>query len=275
MKKVLVLSLSVLLLAACGLNNNPATNKKEIKFGDVMNKGKTVSFKLNNNEEETSAPDKNSPISAYIFTDNGKVKVYNSNGNTKMEDMKDKTYSEILKMAKKQDKEHFDKNKPIFTEKIKNDYETEKENYEEGIKLRGEKSDATQIDKRTMEEYEKTYRDLKNLKYQEPKERDVKIGVVEDGSGNDTKKEYFYTTPDGFDNESYKFIHNPKNLNKDYVYTMKSSGDTVKIYDDNYAFLDNDEYEDDRAYLITKVSDKAESSELDKPDSKNVEIEKD
>ncbi|MDI9232197.1 hypothetical protein [Staphylococcus caprae] len=56
---------------------------------------------------------------------------------------------------------------------------------------------------------------------------------------------------------------------------MKSSGDTVKIYDDNYAFLDNDEYEDDRAYLITKVNDKAESSELDKPDSKNVEVEKD
>jgi hypothetical protein len=40
-------------------------------------------------------------------------------------------------------------------------------------------------------------------------------------------------------------------------------------------FLDNYEYGDDRSYLITKVGDKAKSSALDKPDRKNVKVEKD
>ncbi|MFI3133008.1 hypothetical protein QRX48_02745 [Staphylococcus warneri] len=68
-------------------------------------------------------------------------------------------------------------------------------------------------------------------------------------------------------------LNSPKELNKDYVYTMRSSADTVKIYGDKYAFLDNDEYGDDRSYLIIKVGDKAKSSALDKPNSKYVKVE--
>lgn len=59
------------------------------------------------------------------------------------------------------------------------------------------------------------------------------------------------------------------------MFKMKNSGDTVKIYDDKYAYLDNDEESDDRSYLVTKVEDKSKSSALDVPDSKHVEIEKD
>ncbi|MFI3133007.1 hypothetical protein QRX48_02740 [Staphylococcus warneri] len=50
-----------LLLVACGGNGSSEANKKEFKFADMMNKGKAVTFKLDNNEEETSTPDKNSP----------------------------------------------------------------------------------------------------------------------------------------------------------------------------------------------------------------------
>ena len=112
-----------------------ASNKEEVKFGDLMNDGKHVTFKVNNNEEETYAPDKNNPIDTYIFTENGKVTAYNSDGDTKLEDMKDKSYDEILKLQKKQDKEYFNEQRKDNELDAEKDYEIQKTNYEESVKM--------------------------------------------------------------------------------------------------------------------------------------------
>lgn len=277
MKKLLMISFSAgLLLSACSFGSD-ASNKEEVKFGDLMNKGKHVTFKVNNNEEETYAPDKNSPIDTYIFTENGKVTAYNSDGDTKLEDMKDKSYDEILKTAKKQDKKYFNKQRKGNGHDAEIDYEKQKTNYEEyKNNVRKYGSDLKKQQKGIFDESKKAYDKIKNMSYEEPKKRDVKIKVVEDGTGNNTEEEKFYTTADGFDDDSgyIRFVHDTKTLNSNYSFKMKNSGDTVKIYDDKYAYLDNDEDGDDRNYLVTKVGDKAKSSALDKPDSKNVKVEK-
>lgn len=276
MKKLLLISFSAgLLISACSFGGD-ASNKEEVKFGDLMNKGKHVTFKVDNNEEETYAPDKNNPIDTYIFTENGKVTAYNSDGDTKLEDMKDKSYDEILKTAKKQDKKYFKEQKKDNKVEAEEDYEIDEYNYKESVKNTGKNSSVTKLQKGRFDDSKKAYDKIKNMSYEEPKKRDVKIKVVEDGTGNNTKKEKFYTTADGFDDDLgyIRFIHDTKTLNSNYSYKMKNSGDTVKIYDDKYAYLDNDEDGDDRKYLVTKVGDKAKSSALDKPDSKNVKVEK-
>lgn len=111
MKKLLLISFSaVLLLSACSFGSS-SSNKKEVKFGELMNNGKKVSFILKNKDEET-APDKDNPIVAYIFTDNGKSTTYDDkNGKYELEDMKDKSRDEILKIAKKRDKDNFKEQK--------------------------------------------------------------------------------------------------------------------------------------------------------------------
>lgn len=264
-----------LLLSACSSNGSSEANKEKVEFANVMSKGKQVTFRVDANEEETYAPNKDNPIDAYIFSDNGKVTVYNATDDTKLKDMKDKSYDDILELAKKQDKKRFENNKSDNEKDIENVLDTDKSNYEDSIRTRGKKSEITKDYKKMMETTQKKYEKYKNLKYEEPKQRDLKIGVVEDGSGNDTKEERFYTTPDGFDGQEDEFIHNPEKLNKDYKYVMRSSGEIVEIYDDKYAYLDTDQEGEDRSYLVTKVGDKAKESALDKPDNKNVKVEED
>lgn len=262
-----------LLLSACSSNGSSEANKEKVEFANVMSKGKQVTFRVDANEEETYAPNKDNPIDAYIFSDNGKVTVYNATDDTKLKDMKDKSYDDILELAKKQDKKRFENNKSDNEKDIENVLDTDKSNYEDSIRTRGKKSEITKDYKKMMETTQKKYEKYKNLKYEEPKQRDLKIGVVEDGSGNDTKEERFYTTPDGFDGQEDEFIHDPEKLNKDYKYVMRSSGEIVEIYDDKYAYLDTDQEGEDRSYLVTKVGDKAKESALDKPDNKNVKVE--
>ncbi|MDT0758504.1 hypothetical protein [Staphylococcus epidermidis] len=264
-----------LLLSACSSNGSSEANKEKVEFANVMSKGKQVTFRVDANEEETYAPNKDNPIDAYIFSDNGKVTVYNATDDTKLKDMKDKSYDDILELAKKQDKKRFENNKSDNEKDIENVLDTDKSNYEDSIRTRGKKSEITKDYKKMMETTQKKYEKYKNLKYEEPKQRDLKIGVVEDGSGNDTKEERFYTTPDGFDGQEDEFIHDPEKLNKDYKYVMRSSGEIVEIYDDKYAYLDTDQEGEDRSYLVTKVGDKAKESALDKPDNKNVKVEED
>lgn len=264
-----------LLLSACSSNGSSEANKEKVEFANVMSKGKQVTFRVDANEEETYAPNKDNPIDAYIFSDNGKVTVYNATDDTKLKDMKDKSYDDILELAKKQDKKRFENNKSDNEKDIENVLDTDKSNYEDSIRTRGKKSEITKGYKKMMETTQKKYEKYKNLKYEEPKQRDLKIGVVEDGSGNDTKEERFYTTPDGFDGQEDEFIHDPEKLNKDYKYVMRSSGEIVEIYDDKYAYLDTDQEGEDRSYLVTKVGDKAKESALDKPDNKNVKVEED
>ena len=273
MKKLLMVTFSAgLLLSACSFGSD-VSNQKEVKFGEMMNDGKRVSFVLKNKDEE-SMPDKDNPIVDYIFTDNGKSTTYHDNdGKYELEDMKDKSQDEILKMAKKVDKESLEKEREEYLGDARNDKDVQKTNYEESIKLRGKDSSITKQEKRMLESDEKIYNDLKNLKYTEPKERKLKIGVVEDGTGNDTEKEKFYAFPRYIDADSYKFIKDTKEINKVMMYEMEGTHKNITVYDDKYAYLSSSETDDDRYYLATKVGKKSEKSALDKPDSKYVKRE--
>ncbi|MCG2096772.1 hypothetical protein ACFDA4_10640 [Staphylococcus epidermidis] len=273
MKKLLLISFSaVLLLSACSFGSS-SSNKKEVKFGELMNNGKKVSFILKNKDEET-APDKDNPIVAYIFTNNGKSTTYDAQGGKyDLGDMKDKSQDEILKIAKKQDKENIKKQRKEYLGDARNDKDVQKTNYEESIKLRGKDSSITKQEKRMLESDEKIYDDLKNLKYTEPKERDLKIEVEEDGTGNDTEKERFYAFPRYVDADSYEFVKDAKEINDVMMYEMDNSNKNITVYDDKYAYLSSSDSGDDKYYLATKVGKKSEKSALDEPDSKYVKRE--
>lgn len=272
MKKLLMVTFSAgLLLSACSFSSD-ASNQKEVKFGEMMNNGKKVTFLLKNKDEE-STPDKDNPIVAYIFTDNGKSTTYNANdGKYDLGDMKDKSQDEILKIAKKEDKETVERERKDVLGDARNDRDVQKTNYEEGIKLRGKNSSDTKSDKAIFEDYDKKYKDLKNLKYTEPKERNLKIGVVEDGTGNNTEKERIYAFPRYVDVDSYEFVTDTKTINH-YMYEMNEANKNMTVYDDKYAYLSSSDTGEDRYYLATKVGKKSEKSALDKPDSKYVKKE--
>lgn len=138
--------------------------------------------------------------------------------------------------------------------------------------MRGKNSSDTKSDKAIFEDYDKKYKDLKNLKYTEPKERNLKIGVVEDGTGNNTEKERFYAFPRYIDVDSYEFITDTKKINH-HMFEMEGTHKNITVYDDKYAYLSSSETDDDRYYLATKVGKKSEKSALDKPDSKYVKRE--
>lgn len=272
MKKLLLISFSAgLLLSACSFGSD-ASNQKEVKFGEVMNNGKKVTFLLKNKDEE-STPDKDNPIVAYIFTDNGKSTTYNANdGKYDLGDMKDKSQDEILKIAKKEDKETVERERKDVLGDARNDRDVQKTNYDESIKNDGKNASTTKQQKGVFEDYNKKYKDLKNLKYTEPKERDLKIGVVEDGTGNDTEKERFYAFPRYIDDDSYEFVTDTKTINH-YMYEMEGTHKDMTVYDDKYAYLSSSDSGDDGYYLATKVGKKSEKSALDKPDSKYVKRE--
>ncbi|MCJ1788028.1 hypothetical protein [Staphylococcus warneri] len=272
MKKLLMVTFSAgLLLSACSFSSD-TSNKKEAKFGEMMNNGKRVSFVLKNKDEE-STPDKDNPISDYIFTNDGKSTTYHdSNGKYDLGDLKDKSQDEILKIAKKVDKESLEKERKDVLGDARNDRDVQKTNYDESIKNDGKNASTTKQQKGVFEDYDKKYKDLKNLKYTEPKERKLKIGVVEDGTGNGTEKERFYAFPRYVDVDSYEFVTDTKKINH-YMFEMEGTHKNITVYDDKYAYLSSSETGDDRYYLATKVSKKSEKSALDKPDSKYVKRE--
>ncbi|OJH01853.1 hypothetical protein BL313_02315 [Staphylococcus hominis] len=265
MKKVLGVALGAgILLTACGSNGSPAANEKEVKFGEIMNKGKQISYKVKNYDGE-QAPTKNSEIKYIIKTNNGKVTAYNVQDEIELKDIKDKSDKEIIDLAKKQDKKYMLNAKDETIGKIK-----------DSIKSIKDYDNLDELDKDTKESYieqlnddEKMLKELNNYKYSEPKERKLKIKAVEDGTGNYTDEERFFIVPHDIEmSETGKAYNDYAN-----TYTKFDSGaGTMKIYDTNYAFLERTEEnsEDEQFFLVTPVSKKTEFSKLDKPNSKYV-----
>ncbi|MFI8628618.1 hypothetical protein ACIGA4_11880 [Staphylococcus capitis] len=269
MKKVLGLILGTgVLLAACGSNGSPEANKKEVSFGEIMNKGEQISYEIRNYEGEL-VPTKNSAVSSIIKTDNGKVTAYNVEDDIELKDLKDKSKKEIIDLAKKQDKKYMLRSKNDNIAQLKYNIKTVKNDIEGEVK---EKEEG----EKEIEDYEKMIKELNNYEYKNPKERKLKIEAVEDNTGNNTSLEEIFSAPQTFD------IDNSYNEAYDDGSTTYSSYDkgneTMKIYDKNYAYLsdsdneeeDDDEDESEKYFLVTPVSDKTEYSKLDKPDSKNV-----
>lgn len=69
--------------------------------------------------------------------------------------MKDKSQDEILKMAKKVDKESLKKERKDVLVDAKNERDVQKTNYEQSIKKRGKDSSITKSEKRMLEDDKK------------------------------------------------------------------------------------------------------------------------
>ncbi|MDS3884625.1 hypothetical protein [Staphylococcus hominis] len=262
MKKVLGVALGAgILLAACGSDGSPAANQKEVKFGEIMNKGKQVSF-IVNNEDGLDKPSDDNKITKYIVSKNGKYTAYQSDRNTRFGEVKDKSFDEIVKMAKDQDKQFFDKekNNEIY------DLERFRDNFLE--EFSGAKVE------RKIKRVNENVKELKKEKYKEPDTKDLKIEVETGDNNKEPKLERFYMGAryfkDDFDKSDtgkVKYMNTAdelKNLNNtftDGAYTM-SEGDNT------FAYLKN--LDDNDNFLVTKVGEKAEKSVLDEPNSKYV-----
>lgn len=267
MKKILGIALGAgILLTACGSNGSPAADQKEVKFGEMMNKGEQISYKVKNYDGE-QAPTKNSEIKYIIKTNKGKVTAYNVQDDIELKDIKDKSDKEIIDLAKKQDKKYMSQTKKGSIDKLEVNIKTLKGYIKNGD---GNSKDSYQED---LAKEEKMLKELKNYKYDEPKERELKIKAVEDETGNNTAMEKFYAVPHDFDISTYKSKSDVAYDDKSHTYLSYDRGEgTMKIYDQNYAFLSDSDNEgdDEKDFLITPVSDKTEFSKLDEPDSKYV-----
>ncbi|MDZ5123593.1 hypothetical protein [Staphylococcus epidermidis] len=262
MKKLILLMVpvaTILLLVGCG----NASNKKNVKFGDIMNGDKKVSLILSSTGEG-SKPSKDDAVDTFVVTENGKVTSYTSKASYYLEDLKGKSEEEIINIAKKQDKEYFKQEKASSLDSLKLDLSFAKE--------------GDDVDKEEVEEKEKSIKEIENTKYTKPSPRKLEIAVTTDGSGNKTKREEFYIQGREFTDTKYESspkspikYENNKDI-KDKSVAVDSGAPTTKIYNNNYAYLKNSEESDENTkyYLITKVGDKTEKSELDQPDSKYV-----
>src|SRR5699024_9789553 len=125
-----ILSTSIILSACSG---NSVGNKKEVKMGEMMNKGKHIFYVVSNQQDTKvdahgrfyeigedqdepmvgTKPSKDTYIDRIIETDNGEMKVYDAGLNEtfdgdkdnefiKLKDLKDKDDDEIIKWRRKE-----------------------------------------------------------------------------------------------------------------------------------------------------------------------------
>ena len=272
MKNILGIALGAgILLSACGSNGSPAADQKEVKFGEIMNKGKQISYKVYADDNGTLS--KNSELGYIIVTNNGKATSYNIKDKT-LKDLKDKSNNEIIDIAKKQDKESFEADKENYIQSAKENIKSRQKDVEEFSDEIGE-GGVADSEKAQIPRVSKEIKDMEKINYKEPKARKLKIKAVEDGTGNETEEERFYLVPPYFSEENYEgkeggLTYKFKN-NKNIYLGYNTGAKTKKIYNQNYAYLsDTTDDLEDADFLVTPVSKKTEFSKLDKPDSKYV-----
>ncbi len=265
LKKELLIGMvgTTLLLGACsnGSTGNSSAEKKDVTFGEILNEGKKISYVVQNDEDsEEYKPTKDSIVYSYIFTDDGKQTIYKGADETTLKDLKDKSDKEILDIAKKEEKKAFKDAKERDIASQERDV-NELDQKIEHFKAEG---DDTKRFEELLREDKDELEDIKNTEYKAPQERPVKIKVNTDGSGNNTADEWFFIQPN-YDESGYK---NSKDDLKNIYSSYSLEQAPVKIYEDNYGWLGQNS--DDPKFLITKVGEKVENINLDKPDSKYV-----
>lgn len=266
MKKQLLVGMvgATLLLGACGNGStgNNSAEKKDVTFGEIFNKGKKVSFEVENKpDNDDHKPVKDSYVNKYIFTNDGKQTIYNGSRETTLEEIKDKSNEEILKIAKKEDEEVFNKLKNNNIDIKKIDIKNDKNFIESEKKY---PSKVKEMEKK-LENNEKELEKIRKDEYESPNERPVKIKVKTDGSGNNTSNEWFFIQTN-YDEDGNK-NNNDKLKNTYTSYSVEHS--PVEIFDDSYGWLSQNN-DDPRKFLVTKVGDKVEQVKLDEPDSKYI-----
>ncbi|AVL76270.1 hypothetical protein CEQ12_00185 (plasmid) [Staphylococcus cohnii] len=258
---------SSIILAAC--DGNSEADKKDVQFGEIMNNGQKVSFIIDNQDDDVNYPTKDSYISSYIFSDDGKITVYNGNESSKLSDTQEKSDEDILKQAKEEDKKNFEDTKKENKESLEgyidqNNSKIKSENIKQHVKERSSKENKS---------FQNDISKLENTEYKEPKERNLKIKVEEDETGNHASKERMYMIGNKFNEVKWQrgndieYINKPKDL-KSLYYEFDQHGNPKEVYDDRYAYLTNGE----GLTLATKVSDKVEKTSFDKPDSDFIDV---
>lgn len=279
MKKELLIGMvgTTLLLGACGNGStgNSSAEKKDVTFGEIMNKGKKVSFLVKNEDDEeyssessdSGTPTKDSIIEEYIFTDDGKQTIYRGNEETTLGDLKDKSDNEILKIAKKENEDLFNDWKETKIESIEYDLNDVSGEIESMNEDGDDQSTPYYKGKQSaLNNLKKEKKEVENKKYTQPKERPVKIKVETDGSGNKTANEHFFIQTD-YDEDGYK--EDSDEIKKIYTqFSLESF--PVEIYDDSYGWVGQTSEDGDGENLVTKVGKKVKQVKLDQPDSKYV-----
>lgn len=304
MKKILVIALGlIIVLTACGNKAEKNSDKEEVMFGEIMNKG-TKWFYLANIENGNI--DKNSEVNTIIKSDNGKIISYNVDYPTIHFSDKDleqlpsnKTIGEISKMndediekyAKKKHKMNVERggvgSLALYNQLEDNNKILEANfnkdkvgvNYVDGTRYNNKKSDYD----KTMEYYKEAKKDSDKIYKDTTKAFDLNIKVISDSTGNNTIKEKFNigaTTNEqpnitevgnnGKENikKTKEMLNSNFTLNPKKNYYTFDGGSVQKIYDSNFAYM-FDVNEGDVA-LITKVSDKTKRVKPDSPNEKYV-----
>ena len=288
MKKSIISMISLaFLLAGCG-HHNQAANQTHVKLGDVMHQDQHISYLVK--KEDNPTPTKDSVVTAYIVTQNGKQTVYSSDqaSDRTLGDFKDKSDKAIIDMAKKDDRAAFQYEKKEMKQEIQKLVDRKQLKDHDGFKLKA--SDF-------QTQPETAIKHLDNMTYQAPQPQKVRIQVTEDETGNHSTREAFAIHPQGIGNTKQpedvgdieqvmteSGISNALNENKgtiDYLTTDKHpnhhmiafdiAGGTADVYDKKYAFISQN---DGELNLVTPVGKKTKGIQFDAPDSRYVQDQK-
>lgn len=283
-----------LLLVGC---SNSEANKDKVKMGQVMQDGhKTVSYIVDGDEDNYNLT-KDSKLDRYIISENGKITVYNDTGDTKLGKIARMKEEKLEDYIKDQDKKYFEDEKEQSIQNLKDQYKTDKDSkqsmkdaYNEYKQMDSdeqkkflksnevtEKDMVNQIEKNDKrdKQQQNNLKDIKELKYKEPKPRDLKIKVKTDDSGNNTKEERINLGSAYFDSAN-KF-ENDKSARNNYM-VFSNVQTTTDIYDKRYVgisdmeYADDNGYENEYSYLITEGGEKSQGGILDAPKDKKVKI---
>jgi len=296
-KSIILIFLTTIFLASCSGEgkNSKETNNEKIKMGDVLNsKNEHISYILHDNSDDPI--EKGTTIDFYVLSKDGKAKVYDGTGDTTLGDVSKMDNRDIKDRMKKEDKEWFEKDKKEKMEAL------EEGNDKVSEIRKGYTGDKDGIQEKKAYEYTKDFIDehgnlpkkgidkIKNVKYKDPKFKDIKLSIETDGSGNQSKSQAFKFKAHGFNIDFTNWGGDPENEKnyftdnlvtktgyfKDDLNLTEKYEDTVAvtdIYEKKYAGLSaiDEDDEDEVNYFITEVGDKVKEVELDSPKDKYVD----
>lgn len=270
-------------------------------MGQTFSKGESFAYVVKSDGQQL---DKNSTIQRFIHIKDGKVLVYNSNysQDALMELTDEEIYTlgevskmskdELLKLMKEEDKKAFDSSKKSIDNQIKIaedaigiylddlDKKIEEENNKsvanEDERLKRENIvDALEEFRDDKEAKEK----LKTIKYKEPVNRDLKMEVITDGTGNNTKEEGFNFSGTMFElnvnsnvkNEPLFHYYDNKEI-KDVFTKYDNIINPIEVFDKNYAGIAYNTKDEGQKAIVTEVSKETKEIEFDAPKDKNVKV---
>lgn len=292
MKKSIALIFTIVLivgLAACSNNKNDKKDKTtddgEMKVGELMQEDKTrIWYVLSN--PQTNELKEESEIDRFIVTKNGKMKVYMSGG-IKLKHVADENQKTLLK-----DLEDFDNADHLFK---KEEYVSKTKNAIKGTKayinsdaeddekwgeeFDGENNSFVQYaeaqdkengisPKKTLKDQKEYLKKLESTEYKKPKSKEVNLHVNEDGTETiNVARNYGFPKASGSVGDS---------TDDDSEYTFNQGYQPVPFGENDNTFAglsfkeENEDFNDQSPYLITKVSQDIQTVLKDESDDPSI-----